>query len=332
MKIAVGVVTFNGADDIDECLESLIGQTLAPVEMAIVDNASSDSTPDRIEKLAKRASANGIASWQELNPSNRGFTHGANQILHRYAGNPTDAELVVLLNQDAFLDEHCLQQFAETFAGDPSMAAAGPKILFPDSATIQYAGGAIEEPRGVGVHIGHHETDTGQYDEPGDTDFVTGAVMALRVSCLAAVGCFDPVFSPGYYEDVELCDRMRGADWTVRYIPRALAWHHESSSFTNRAYRLRLAQRNRLLYLLPRLVEPEFEARFRVAEIDAIDTLLVPDELKALAQACLELLSRLNFFLSLRVADHGEDAGPRCASLLRRIRHRAIDRLIGVER
>jgi len=331
VNIAVGVVTFNGADHIDECLESIIGQTHPPVEISIVDNASQDATIDRIEAAKQRASQREIAVRSEVNSSNRGFTSGANQILHRYTTNPEIAEIVVLLNQDAFLEDDCLKEFDRAFRSETTLGAAGPKILYPGSETIQYAGGYLEQPRGVGRHTGHHEIDTGQFDEPGDTGFVTGAVMALRTSSLEAVGCFDEVFSPGYYEDVDLCDRLRDASWTVQYTPKALAWHHESSSFSNREFRLRLAQRNRLLYLLPRFVEPPFEAQFRAAEIEAIETLLVRDELRAIAQACLELLSRLTHFLSVRIPDHDDEVRQRCVSLLRQVRHAAIDRLIGID-
>ena len=239
---------------------------------------------------------------------------------------------MVLLNQDAYLDKKCLQEFAEVFHRETALGVAGPKILYPKSETIQYAGGYLDQPRGVGRHTGHHETDTGQFDLPGSTEFVTGAVMALRISCLETIGCFDEVFSPGYYEDVDLCDRLRGGEWTVQYIPGALAWHHESSSFSDREFRLRLAQRNRLLYLLPHLCDPDFETRFRAAELDAIATVLVPDELRALAQACLELLARLRFFLVARSVSDVAAAHPRLASLLRRIRHSAVDRLIGSNR
>lgn len=331
MKIAIGVVTYNGADHVDRCLESLLGQTLPPVEITIVDNASSDATVDHIEAAAPLASRRKISMRSEMNGSNLGYTSAANQILRRYKANPKIAEVVVLINQDAYLDVNCLQEFAEVFHRKATLGAAGPKIYYPDSKTIQYAGGYLEQPRGVGRHTGHHETDTGQFDQPENTEFITGAVMALRVSCLETIGCFDEVFSPGYYEDVDLCDRLRDHDWTVEYIPRALAWHHESSSFSHREYRLRLAQRNRLLYQLPRLCEPDFENRFRTAEFDAIATLLVPDELRALAQACLELISRLRFFLVARSVPDVDAVHPRLASLLRQIRHAATDRLIGVD-
>ena len=181
MKIAIGVVTFNGADHIDECLESVIDQTHPPAEIAIVDNASQDATLRRIEAFIPQASSRKIAVWHEVNTSNRGFTSGANQILRRYTANPKTAQIVVLLNQDAYLDKNCLEELDEAFHRDTTLAAGGPKIHYPDTTTIQYAGGYLEQPRGVGRHTGHHETDEGQFEQSENTDFVTGAVMALFV-------------------------------------------------------------------------------------------------------------------------------------------------------
>lgn len=329
MKIAVGVVTHNGEDLIDECLDSVLGQIHLPEEIAIIDNASQDNTTAKIVAFEARAKALEHPLWIVVNTRNSGFTAGADQILRRYTEGDGAADIVVLLNQDAYLDRNCLQVFSEAFAASETLAVAGPKILYPDLDTIQYAGGEIERPRGIGYHIGHHETDEGQFDEPTDTGFVTGAVMALRVEALTDVGVFDEVFSPGYYEDVELCDRIRDGGWAVRYIPRARAWHHESSSFSDRGFRLRLAQRNRLLYLIPRLQNPGFERQLRDAELEAIATLLVPDELRALAAACLELRSRLKFFVAARSPSADEDDLARIAALLTDIRHAAFDRLIG---
>jgi len=332
VNVAIGVVTFNGADHLVRCLDSLLAQTCAPFEIAIVDNASTDKTRRIIQDFSAARSNGGPSVWYHFNPSNRGFTSAANQILRRATHADNQAEIVILINQDAYLDSECVAALVREFGREPTLAAAGPKILYPDSGAIQFAGGEIREPRGVGLHTGHHETDEGQYDDPKETGYVTGAVMALRVDSLEEVGLFDEVFSPGYYEDVDLCVRLRRHDWNVRYIPSARAWHYESSVFSDRGLRLRLAHRNRLIFLFPRLIDPKFCQQFLRAEIDAIENTLVPDELRALAEASLELLARLRHFTSARLTGPSGSAHSRLAGLLKRVRHEAIDRLIGISR
>lgn len=291
MKTAVILVSFNGAPWLERCLESLLVQDPVPALLA-VDNGSTDNSTQIIREF--------IDSNHRLNAEllplgkNTGFTRGANTGLRKAGELGTAIEAFLLLNQDAWMEENCLEAFTTVFEEDTQSGVLGARILYPDGARLQHAGAYLQSPRMVGLHFGHHEKERpGLFQSIREVDFVTGAAMMIRRECLEDVGFFNEVFSPGYYEDVDFCHRARNAGWKVLYVPAARLFHHESASFTQRESRLRLAHRNRLIFLLDRLRDAKFLALFEQAEEQFLDNQATVDELIAISGASLEVLARL---------------------------------------
>jgi GT2 family glycosyltransferase len=189
------------------------------------------------------------------------------------------------------LEPGCIRAFASELQNNPRAGCLGAKNLYPESRLIQHAGGFLDTPRMVGLHHGHNEPDgDGHHNTVREVQFVTGSSMFLRSAVLAEVGLFNEVFSPGYYEDVELCDRIRDHGWQVVFTPAARVLHHESASFSDEMARIRLAHRNRLIYLLPQLADPEFERDFISAETDFLEHHATFEEKRAVSGAALDLL------------------------------------------
>lgn len=294
MKTAVILVSFNGAEWLGQCLESLLLQNPLPALIA-VDNGSTDNSAQIIQDF--------IDSNHRLDAAflplgrNTGFTRGANTGMRKARELSPAIEAFLLLNQDAWMEENCLEAFATVFEEDPQSGVLGARILYPDGTRIQHAGAYLESPRMVGLHFGHHEKERpGLFRSVREVDFVTGAAMMIRRKCLEDIGFFNEVFSPGYYEDVDFCSRARNAGWKVLYVPDARLFHHESASFTQRETRLRLAHRNRLIFLLDRLRDEKFRALFGEAEEQFLDNQATEDELIAISGASLEVLARLRAF------------------------------------
>lgn len=269
MSIAALIVAWNGAPDLRRCLSALLDQARPPEAILVVDNASADDTPDALRDGASAAAARGIAFETVRNARNLGFTAGANVGLTRLLDGSRD--LVFLINQDAQPLPACLAAVGRAFEERPDLGALGCKIVYPDGVTLQHAGGCLAQPRRTAAHFGHHEPDRGQHDQARDVEFVTGAAMALRVEALRRVGVFDEAFAPGYYEDVDLCLRLRRAGWAVRYEPRAMVSHVESASFTDPLVRGALSERNRILFALPELDSGAARDAFARAEIAYMD-------------------------------------------------------------
>jgi GT2 family glycosyltransferase len=290
MRFAAAIVSWNGADYLPACLESVRAQEVT-ADIIVADNGSSDGSAELVRAFARKTDQGGVELLESK--ENEGFTRGANRLLRLLIERGAH-DMIVLVNQDAQLLPGCLRSMAALAARDLRVAAIGAKILYPDGRTVQHAGGQIDHPRLVGTHHGHHRIDDGSFDVDAPVEYVTGAVMGLRAEALRSVGIFNEIFSPGYYEDVELCDRLRSAGWGVIYCASATAIHVESASFRDPLERLTLHHRNRLFYALPWLRDARFVERFVAAERAAFESEPVLDVLRAAASAYLEVIVRID--------------------------------------
>jgi GT2 family glycosyltransferase len=140
------------------------------------------------------------------------------------------ADFVLLLNNDTEVDPDFLDRMVHAAAGDPSVGMVGPKIYYyepPDE--IWYAGGIVSLWRGLIAHRGIRQRDRGQYDEPGDTGYITACAVLVSRPCIERVGVLDDEYFI-YGEDVDWCYRARRAGFRVVYEPGARVWHKVSSS------------------------------------------------------------------------------------------------------
>ncbi len=247
------VVNYNGAGYIDACVRSLEQTRPAPKEIVVVDNASTD---DSLQELHAFPRVNVLAQ-----PANLGFAGGANAGLEA-----VETEFVLLLNPDVEVDADFGQALLNAFASDDRLGAAGALLRYPDSDRIQHAGGIIERPLLTTSHVAYGQRIAETRLPPADVDFVTGGAMGLRMSAVRAVDGFDEAFSPVYYEDVDLCVRLREAGWRVRFIPMLRAAHHEGVTLERSDAYHRHLHRNRIRFALKHLSGHLWRTSFVPAE------------------------------------------------------------------
>jgi GT2 family glycosyltransferase len=237
--VSVIVVNYNAGELLDRCLESLEQRSAEPsAEVILVDNASSDGSAERVA---------GRYPWVTLIRSGRnlGFAGGVRQGAARAVGT-----ILFLLNPDAEIYPDTLGEVVSGLNADPKLGVAGCKIYEPDGSTLQHAG-AVLHPSLITSHLGRGEEDRGQYDQPADVDYVTGAALAVRREVWDELGGLDPGYRPGYYEETELCLRARRRGYRVRVLPAARALHHESVSSGKLSARFFYRyHRNRLRFLV----------------------------------------------------------------------------------
>jgi GT2 family glycosyltransferase len=247
------VVNYNGAGYLDACLRALEQTRPAPVEIIVVDNASTD---DSLQELHAFPRVRVLAQSRNL-----GFAGGANDGLAA-----VETELALLMNPDVDVDADFGQSLINEFAADARLGAAGALLRYPDSDRIQHAGGVIERPLMTTSHLAYGQPIGETRLTPADVDFVTGGAMGLRTSIFRDVGGFDETFSPVYYEDVDLCVRLRDASWRVRFLPSLRAVHHEGVTLERSdAYHQHL-HRNRIRFALKHLSSSEWRTSFVPAE------------------------------------------------------------------
>jgi len=177
---------------------------------------------------------------------NLGFA-GGNNVGTRYALR-SGAEWVLLLNNDTVVDPWLLDQMILGAKLERKVGVVGPKILFYDNpSVIQSVGGTLNLWTGRGYLRGHGEADHGQYDQPHDVDWVSGAAIFIRAEALQKVGLLDESYFL-CYEETDLCYRIKKAGYSIRVIPTARVWHKGSRSLhkPNAEYYL---TRNRALFM-----------------------------------------------------------------------------------
>lgn len=296
MKVAILVLTWNACDAALACLQTVAQQQRPADTVLVVDNASEDGTAEQVAR-----------HYPDVllirNPHNLGFAAGMNVGIRALQQHDDPPDVVVLLNQDTLLTPTWLEEIVKPLADNPQAGAVGCKILYPDGR-IQHAGAYLEWPRAVAHHIGWHEQDSGQHDEQRTLDVVTGAALALRMDALRQVGVFDTGYTPAYYEDADLCWRLRQQNYQVVYAPRAVLTHHESLSLRDEVRRGSYYNRGRLRYVLKSYALADMLGPFAEAELAFVRQHGHRMEERALRFAYIATIGNLPDILRARSAFH----------------------------
>jgi len=225
------MLSFNTRELLRKSLSSLLtisAQTDA--EIIVVDNASHDGSADMV-----------AADFPQVRliraPQNLGFAGGNN--LGREAAR---GEFLVLVNSDAFIESGALQTGLERMRKNRQVGLAGALLLgrdqCPEPSARQFpsplndllslTGLAARYPRSR--FFGRFDRTWANPYEPAQVDWVPGAFCIIRQSALAQIGFFDERFFL-YYEEVDLCRRLKKDGWSVWYWPdlKAVHWGGESS-------------------------------------------------------------------------------------------------------
>ena len=235
-KFSVVLVTWNGEEFLQDCLNSLSLQSLQPGNVVIIDNGSQDESVEIIKsyknaKIIRQNSNLGVA---------KGWNIGACEC--------KDSDILVFINQDVTLHRDCFHHLVSHFKTSNKIGVVGSKLNYPQSNTIQHAGGIINYPSFSTSHRGRYEKDFGQYDHQiVDVDYVTGACFAVRGDIFKIIGGVDEWFSPAYCEDVDLCLRVKNLGYQVVFNPDSKAVHSEHSSLKGKEFlRQTFKAKNRL--------------------------------------------------------------------------------------
>jgi GT2 family glycosyltransferase len=215
LPCAVVIPVHNHAGLTRTCLEAVLALASLPRELVVVDDGSTDATPELLERFSDRARV-------VRHEQRRGFAAACNA-----GAAATEAPFLLFLNNDTVPTAGWLEALlAAAEAGRTGVV--GAKLLFPDS-TVQCAGIAFDDDgRPFQPYIGF-PADHPAVDAPRRMQAVTGACMLVRREAFEAVGGFDLAWVNGY-EDVDLCLRIAQAGWETRYEPRATVYHLESAT------------------------------------------------------------------------------------------------------
>jgi GT2 family glycosyltransferase len=217
------VLDVDGGSMLAECLDSLENQTVQPARTIVFDNGSRVRSPLHTHRSDR----------------NLGFAGGANA-----AYGLTTAPYVALINNDVILASDWLAHVRDALDRDPRLAAVQTIIRRPDG---RIDGAGIDVSDGTFRQIGHGQL----VGTPLAVAWGVSATATLYRRTALGERIFDERFF-AYYEDVELCARLRANGWRVAVLPVIKATHRGSQSArVLRGHALRLRTRNR--YLVARM-------------------------------------------------------------------------------
>lgn len=241
------MVNYNGASFIERCLESVLTQTLGPLDVTVYDNGSTDASVALVQTQAPRV---GLVCLGQ----NRGFAGAANEGIRR-----SRSPYVLLLNPDACLGPDYVEAVHDAAESDGRIGSVTGKLLrFSEPAgrrLIDSTGHILFRNRWV-LNRGEEEIDDGQYDEPGEIFGVCGAAALYRREMLEDVRVGEEYLAEAFFtylEDVDLDWRAQLRGWKAYYVPSAIAHHergHKGKRRTRSPFVLRHSLKNRYLLML----------------------------------------------------------------------------------
>lgn len=240
--VSVVVLTYNNLAFTEACLFSIEAYSDYPaLEVIVVDNASSDGSPEWLRGWEQERSAAGHRRRLILNPDNLGFSAGNNVGLAAATG-----EVLVLLNNDTYVTPGWVRTLCAHLRRDAGLGLVGPitnNIGNEARIEIQYAD-LTEMIRKAGEYTRAH---AGRSIPMHNAAFFC---VAMPRAVYERVGPMDEDFGVGFFEDDDYCRRVHLEGYRVACAEDAFVHHHLSASFDSLGVerKQRLFEKNKAIY------------------------------------------------------------------------------------
>jgi N-acetylglucosaminyl-diphospho-decaprenol L-rhamnosyltransferase len=228
-EVAAILVNYNAGPMLRDALQSIADELAGRNwEAIVVDNASTDGSEAAVLSFAPRARL-------IRNEQNVGFARGVNQGLAQ-----TAAPLILIMNPDCRLMPGAFATLKAGLERRDLCAIVGPRVLDPDGSVQGSARGDPDILTGLfgrttllrkilpDLPVSRRNvvsTDMLKHARPHMmVDWLSGACMLARRDALVKVNGFDERYFL-YWEDADICRRLRSAGYHVRYVPGAVAVH-----------------------------------------------------------------------------------------------------------
>ncbi len=227
MKCSVIVLQYNHADLTRQCLTSLLAHTDRRHQVILVDNCSTETAARDLGREFPDVTT--VAS-----PENGGFSQGNNAGARRATG-----DILLFLNNDTLIESEFLEPLLKRFEENSATGIVGPRLLNRDGSFQLSAGQLPSVPQEFRDKLIATSLDAGskrvlrrierRYRTAKQVGWVTGAALAIRKRVFDAVGGFDESFFM-FFEDKDLCARVRAAGYEVWYDPGSAIKHLRGAS------------------------------------------------------------------------------------------------------
>jgi glycosyltransferase involved in cell wall biosynthesis len=203
-KVSVVVASYNSERTLNACLESLQRLNYPDYEVVLVDDGSTDGTPQIAAK----------------HPRVRCFRHERNlglSVARNTGIAASTGEIVAFTDADCRADEDWLYYLVNDLVDSQFAGIGGPNLLPPDDSPV--AAAVMASPGGP-AHV--MLTDR-------QAEHIPGCNMAFCRWALSDVGGFEPIFHRAG-DDVDICWRLQQAGFKIGFSPAGFVWHYRRST------------------------------------------------------------------------------------------------------
>ncbi len=211
-KVSVIIPTYNSYHTLKDAIKSLKSQTLQPLEIIIIDNASSDGTTEKIKKDFPSIK---LVTMKK----NTGVTGGRNEGV-KYLS--PKADVVMFFDHDMVANKNMIKELVSVLDSQSDIGIVTPKIFYWDKKNIIWAAGT-DVNLITGQTLFRGGEDIGQYEKIEEVA-VAPAVLLVDRKLIDKKLKFDDIYF-ATYEDTDYCFKAKKMGFLTYYTPRAYAYH-----------------------------------------------------------------------------------------------------------
>ncbi len=229
--ISVLIINWNNWPKLQNCLRSIYSSSLPVAQVIVIDNDSSDGSPQRVAQLFPQVELH-------RNATNIGHTRAINHGFSLARG-----RYIAVLDNDTELEPDCFERLMAFLDANPDAAMVAPRT-FNSDGTIQES--ARSFPGVMSGLFGRQSALTRMFPDnrfskrylardfldsklPFEVEQIGAAFMLFRRSVLDSVGAWDERYF-GYWVDTDWCRSVRQKSLRIFCVPEAHATHHENNS------------------------------------------------------------------------------------------------------
>ncbi|WP_294594384.1 glycosyltransferase family 2 protein [uncultured Rikenella sp.] len=249
MRIGIVIVNYNTCALLRNCLQSLATYLShggeETIRVAVVDNGSTDGSAEMVRSEFPEVVC--VEAGENL-----GFGHANNlgvKVLEERFG---EAEYLFFLNSDTVLLNDAPAILAEFLDNRPEAGVAGGNLFRADGTAPNRSFASVhglgwELPAFIKRRLWPNEPWFNHTSEPRQVGYIVGADLMVRRAALKNREAFDPDFFM-YYEDIELCVRIRRSGFEVWSVPQARIIHLAGQSCTVPNTKFQRIQESKYIY------------------------------------------------------------------------------------
>ena len=213
-EVSIVIPAYNNWAYTVACLRSIAEtRNVARYEVLVVDDCSTDQTHALLQTVE------GVTVLR--NPENAGFIDSCNRGAAQSRG-----KYLVFLNNDTQVMDGWLDHLLQTFRQHPGAGLVGARLVYPDGRLQECGGMVFSDGSGWNYGRGGNPAQP-EYMHLREADYCSGACFMIEAALFNELGGFDERYRPAYYEDTDLCFRVRAAGRQVLVQPASTVVHHE---------------------------------------------------------------------------------------------------------